>query len=95
MCETPIKLIESQMRTDIENGIYKAIKEVGIDVDKEELIKALQYDRDQYSKGYADGAKEFAKKFEKKIKDVQFTLGQTWEIQCALTQVLKEMVGEE
>ena len=25
-----------------------------VDVDKEELIKALQYDREQYEKGYAD-----------------------------------------
>ena len=31
------------------------------------------------------------KVFEKKIKDVQFTLGQTWEIQCALEAVLKDM----
>lgn len=28
---------------------------VGFKVDKEELIKALEYDRDQYSKGYDDG----------------------------------------
>lgn len=26
-----------------------------VDVDKDELLKALQYDRDQYEKGYADG----------------------------------------
>jgi hypothetical protein len=31
------------------------------------------------------------KRFEKEIKDVQFTIGQTWEIQCALKDVLKEM----
>lgn len=28
---------------------------MGIYVDKEELIKALRYDRQQYDKGYADG----------------------------------------
>ena len=38
--------------------------------------------------------KEFVKKFENEIKDVQFTLGQTWELQCALKNVVKEMVGE-
>ena len=42
----------------------------------------------------AHAVKEFAKKFEKEIKDVQFTLGQTWEISCALEKVLKEMAGE-
>ena len=34
------------------------------------------------------------KRFEKEIKDVQFTIGQTWEIQCALKDVLKEMAGD-
>ena len=29
--------------------------EYGIRVDKEELLKALKYDRDQYRKGYNDG----------------------------------------
>ena len=27
----------------------------GVDLDKDELIRALQYDRGQYEKGYADG----------------------------------------
>lgn len=35
------------------------------------------------------------KKFEKEIKGVGFTLGQTWEIQCALKNVLKEMTEEK
>lgn len=34
--------------------IMKAVREVGVIVDKEELLKALQYDRLQYRKGYAD-----------------------------------------
>ena len=35
--------------------------------------------------------KVVAKRFERKIKDVQFTIGQTWEIQTALKETLKEM----
>ena len=35
--------------------IIRACQKVGVDVNKEELIKALQYDRSQYEKGYADG----------------------------------------
>ena len=38
-----------------ENMVIQYIKNIGIDVDKEELIKALQYDRQQYEKGYQDG----------------------------------------
>lgn len=40
-----------------------------------------------------DGVKEFIKRFEKKIKDVKFTIGQTREIQSALKAVEKEMAG--
>jgi archaellum component FlaC len=39
----------------------------------------------------AEAVKEFVEKFENKIKDVQFTLGQSWEIKCALKDVVKEM----
>ena len=39
----------------------------------------------------AEAVKEFIKRFEKKIKDVKFTIGQTWEIQSALKEVKKEM----
>ena len=42
------------MRNQIEGEIYKAVMNVGVNVDKEELIKALQYDRGQYQKGYKD-----------------------------------------
>jgi len=35
--------------------IYQAVLNVGFDVDRQELEKALRYDREQYKKGYADG----------------------------------------
>lgn len=52
--ESPIKLIQSQMRNQIDEYILKTVMNVGVDVDKEELIKALAYDRGQYQKGYDD-----------------------------------------
>lgn len=42
----------------------------------------------------SEAARELVKRFEKKIKDVKFTLGLTWEIQNALKDTLKEMVGD-
>ena len=57
--KSPIEVVvdemHSQMVCDYENGIMKAIQRYNINVDKEELIKALQYDRQQYEKGYQDG----------------------------------------
>jgi hypothetical protein len=35
--------------------VFRAVEEVGVKVDRDELIKALAYDREQYRKGYGDG----------------------------------------
>ena len=60
MYESPIKQIVGQMQAEMEtNLLCKVSQTVGYSIDKEELIKALKYDRDQYEKGYSDGlAKE-------------------------------------
>jgi len=47
--------IHSQMvKQDEENMMYTVRQAVGYSVDKNELLKALQYDREQYQKGYDD-----------------------------------------
>ena len=60
--ESPIELITNNMITDIntqaENAIFKAVQNVGVNVDKAELLRALKYDRDQYNKGFNDGIRE-------------------------------------
>lgn len=62
MYKSPIELFESpvhdvikQMYEEKENYIYQCVADIGVNVDKEELIRALQYDRGQYDKGYRDG----------------------------------------
>lgn len=50
--EAPIKIIMQEMQALQENQVYQAIQNIGVDVDKEELLKALSYDRNQYEKGY-------------------------------------------
>lgn len=60
--ESPIT-VYSQIVTNMANStndntdesIYTAVQNVGIDVNREELIKALNYDRQQYEQGYSDG----------------------------------------
>ena len=54
MYKSPVEIIYGQMRTSVENDVVKAVMDVGINVDKDELIRALQYDRGQYEKGYQD-----------------------------------------
>lgn len=53
--ESPFKIYQSDIENVISDEMVKATFRVGITVDKEELLKALSYDRDQYSKGYAAG----------------------------------------
>lgn len=87
MYESPITLIETQMRIEKENNIFNAVKEIGVDVDKEELIKALKYDRGQYNKGYKDGYKAG-------IKRLCDRLGIIVEHSGLVIQLLEEMEGE-
>lgn len=55
MYESPIEIIEGAFTTEYENGVMTAVQKYGVNVDKEELIKALNYDREQYRKGFEDG----------------------------------------
>ena len=66
MYESPISEMLGEIQTRIieheENQIVQAVQNCGIRVDKEELTKALMYDRQQYEKGYADAKKIYERK---------------------------------
>jgi hypothetical protein len=51
--------IQQDIDKKIEEGIYEAVLNLGVDVDKAELLKALKYDRDQYAKGYLAGRQSY------------------------------------
>jgi hypothetical protein len=50
--ETAVRKIVEERDNEI---LYKIQSALGVDVDRGELMRALQYDRNQYEKGYADG----------------------------------------
>jgi len=52
--KSPIEIICGDMTHKLENEVFTVVQNIGINIDKDELIKALQYDRNQYEKGYAD-----------------------------------------
>jgi uncharacterized membrane-anchored protein len=70
MWESPVNIFEihepiiEEINKQTEETVFKAIHRVGIDVNREELIKAMQYDRNQYEKGYKDAIDEFVEKME-------------------------------
>ena len=69
--KSPISRIMSDIQTQIiqegENQVFQAVQKCNVEVDREELIKALQYDRGQYEKGYKDGAIEELEKTKRKL----------------------------
>lgn len=65
MYKSPLEIISSftndtayKIKTETDNLIMEAVYNVVVNVDKAELIKALEYDRDQYEKGYRDGKED-------------------------------------
>lgn len=53
--QSPIEMIATEMQTKYEDDCVSVCQSYGFNVDKEELKKALEYDRDQYNKGYEAG----------------------------------------
>lgn len=78
MYESPITTMITEVQDNIAkqfaeqtgNMVYEEIRQVGIHVDKDEMLKALKYDRNQYSKGYADGEAEMREKIDKAIEEI-------------------------
>ena len=55
MYESPINIIISKLCAKLESDCLKSVQRYGFNIDKEELAKALNYDRKQYEKGHTDG----------------------------------------
>lgn len=72
MYESPIEKIYGDTQTHIvqedENMVMKAIRNIGVNVDKEGLIRALRYDRNQYTKGYEDSKNAVLDKVKAEVK---------------------------
>lgn len=52
--ESPIEAFIDDVQYTFEENVVKAVQNVNIKVNKEELLKALEYDREQYEKGVWD-----------------------------------------
>ena len=62
MYRSPIEIYTENTLKEIvkqrDGYIFQEVQRIGVNVDKEELIRALKYDRDQYNAGYADGKRD-------------------------------------
>lgn len=74
--ESPINIVQ-QLVTDVtenvDKQVYTAIQQVGVIVNKDELIKAINYDRNQYEEGYKNGYKKAKEDLKTALADVSLT----------------------
>ena len=96
MYKSPIDVyitnIQTQLLEQQENQIYQAIQKCGVNVDEVELIKALNYDRNQYQKGYNDAVKEFTNELLEKFEE-HYKHSPT--VMKTIEEVIKEVLGGE
>lgn len=69
--KSPVQVITNQMQTKLEGQIFEAIQNVGVVVDKEELIKAMNYDRDQYASGFENGYNKAIDDYKQSIETLE------------------------
>ena len=78
-----------------EEGFCTDVGESTLLYDVLDLINRQKAEIERLKGEVANISAKTLKRFEKNIKDVKVTLGQTWEIQNAIKKTLKEMVGED
>lgn len=83
MYESPINQILGEMQITYENECMKAVQSCGFDVNKEELTKVLQYDRNQYEKGHNDGYAMAIDEFAEKIMEY-----------CSMSDMNRKMIKQ-
>lgn len=86
--ESPVMLYVQQIAQEIterrENEIVSTISEkMGVSIDKTELERALNYDRDQYREGFQAG-------YERALFDIRLQIGQALGI---LTDIYNQATG--
>ena len=71
MYKSPIEIyttdIHSQMTKKMDDVIWEAVLKYDVVVNKEELVKALKYDRDQYGKGFKDAEMIFKREIDYEV----------------------------
>lgn len=69
--EATAEKIAKYFAGEVDNLVIETCHKVGCAVDKDELEKALRYDRGQYEKGYADGKRYAAAAIEELQAEVK------------------------
>ena len=84
MYKSPIEIEWNDIVSDAvgkgDEYILRCVQQVGVNVDRDELVKALEYDRGQYEKGWNDRDSEIVR-----CKDCVYATRNYWgRIVCAV-----------
>lgn len=60
MYKAPIEIVAETLMQEEWNHVLRTVREVRVDVDKGELLKALRYDRHQYQAGYNQARMDYS-----------------------------------
>lgn len=92
---SPVNIIQTQMSMEMEGEIMRAVQNVGVIVDKEELVKAIQHDRGQYDKGFANGYNKAIDYFVKYIDECSGWTPNCIENDISLTVYTLHQIAEQ
>ena len=73
MYESPIEVVHEQIRVQVDDEIFRAVQNVGVNVNKEELLKALEYDRGQYEEGFREGERHTLRQIKNLLPEWLYT----------------------
>lgn len=65
---------ESKFIETVEGLMFKEVCKLDLNIDKEELMKALAYDRHQYLEGYNDAKRVVKRMMKEEMKDLKETI---------------------
>lgn len=70
MIENQIENERNQKNEKIKDAVLSEVLRIGINVDKEQLLRALSNEREQYKAGFEDGKRYILKKIKESLSDI-------------------------
>lgn len=93
MVDEHIKEVQKQEETAV---VAEITRQMGVNIDKDELIRALNYDRHQYEKGYVDGRMSGKNEIESKLVHIETRFAiQKYRLNAEVEEWIKKKLCED
>ncbi len=68
--ETQLSAVQTIMREEYDKRVLHTVQQIGIDIDKEGLIEALNQDRKRYEEAYKKGWEDCETHYKEKLRRI-------------------------